>query len=82
MSEINNIANQITNISPEFGNKPNIATDSDGGNFSNAIGKFLKAVNQDQMQAKEAVSDTKCSAETRNKSSLCNPLIIFSVSGA
>ena len=57
MSEINNIANQITNISPEFGNKPNITTDSDSGNFSNAIGKFLNAVSQDQMKAKEAVSD-------------------------
>ena len=42
MSEINNIANQITNINPEFQNKTNITTNEDSGDFSNAIGKFLK----------------------------------------
>ena len=57
MSEINNIANQITKINPEFQNNTNITTNEDSGDFSNAIGKFLKAVNQDQLQAKEAVSD-------------------------
>ena len=57
MSEINNIANQITKINPEFQNKTNITTNDDSGDFSNAIGKFLKAVNQDQLQAKEAVAD-------------------------
>ena len=57
MSEINNIANQITKINPEFQNKTNRTTNDDSGDFSNAIGKFLKAVNQDQLQAKEAVSD-------------------------
>ena len=57
MSEINNIANQITKINPEFQNKTNITTNEDSGDFSNAIGKFLKAVNQDQLQAKEAVAD-------------------------
>ena len=57
MSEINNIANQITKINPEFQNKTNITTNEGSGDFSNAIGKFLKAVNQDQLQAKEAVAD-------------------------
>ena len=56
MSEINNIANQITNINPEFQNKTNITTNEDSGDFSNAIENF-KAVNQDQLQAKEAVAD-------------------------
>ena len=42
MSEINNIANQITKINPEFQNKTNITTNEDSGDFSNAIGKFLK----------------------------------------
>ena len=57
MSEINNIANQITKINQEFQNKTNLTTNEDSGDFSNAIGKFLKAVNQDQLQAKEAVAD-------------------------
>ena len=57
MSEINNIANQITKINPEFQNKTNLTTNEGSSDFSNAIGKFLKAVNQDQLQAKEAVAD-------------------------
>ena len=46
-----------SNLNPEFQNKTNLTTNEGSSDFSNAIGKFLKAVNQDQLQAKEAVAD-------------------------